>query len=66
MAWRISTPKGYLPGMSIADVHAPGLRERQRLEAERGGGGWLWPVPPRETLESGVYGSARGLTDEHF
>jgi len=58
---------GGLPaGMSIADVQPPELRERQRLEAERGGGGWLWPVPPRETLESGVYGSARGLTDEHF
>ena len=58
---------GPLPaGMSIADVQPPELRDRQCLEAERGGGGWMWPVPTRETLASGVYGSAVGLTDEHF
>jgi pimeloyl-ACP methyl ester carboxylesterase len=58
---------GALPGgVSIADVQPPQLRERQRADAERDGGGWLWPVPSRETLESGIYGSAAGLNDEHF
>jgi pimeloyl-ACP methyl ester carboxylesterase len=58
---------GVLPdGTSIADVQPPELRERQRAEVERHGGGWLWPVPTREALESGVYGSAAGLHDDHF
>jgi pimeloyl-ACP methyl ester carboxylesterase len=53
-------------GSSIADVQPPELRERQRLEAKRGGDGWRWPVPDRETLESGVFGSASGLELPHF
>jgi pimeloyl-ACP methyl ester carboxylesterase len=58
---------GQLPdGMSIAEVQPPDLRDRQRAEAERGGDGWLWPVPDRATLESGVYGSAAGLRDGDF
>jgi pimeloyl-ACP methyl ester carboxylesterase len=58
---------GPLPdGMAISDVQPPELRDRQRLDAEQGGDGWLWPVPDRATLESGIFGSAAGLRDEHF
>jgi pimeloyl-ACP methyl ester carboxylesterase len=58
---------GPLPGgTAIADVQTPEQRERQRQEAERGGDGWLWPVPDRETLASGVYGSASGLDTADF
>jgi len=58
---------GALPnGASIADAQPAELRERQRAEAERGGDGWRWPVPSRQILASGVYGSAAGLRDEHF
>ena len=48
-------------GAAIVDVQAPAQRESQRLEVERSGDGWLWPVPDRETLASGLYGSASGL-----
>jgi pimeloyl-ACP methyl ester carboxylesterase len=58
---------GPLPGgMAIADVQTPEQRERQRLEAERGGDGWLWPVPDQDTLVSGAYGSASGLEPAHL
>jgi pimeloyl-ACP methyl ester carboxylesterase len=58
---------GPLPdGKSIADVQPPELRERQARDAEERGEGWLWPVPDRATLESGVFGSADGLRNEHF
>jgi pimeloyl-ACP methyl ester carboxylesterase len=58
---------GPLPdGMAIADVQGTEQRDRQRLEAQRDGDGWLWPVPDRETLASGVYGSASGLETAHF
>jgi pimeloyl-ACP methyl ester carboxylesterase len=58
---------GPLPdGMSIVDVQPPELRDRQRADAEARGDGWLWPVPDRATLETGTFGSAAGLTDEHF
>ena len=58
---------GPLPdGMSIADVQSPEERERQRRDVEERGDGWRWPVPARETLASGVYGSAAGLRDEHY
>jgi pimeloyl-ACP methyl ester carboxylesterase len=58
---------GPLPdGMAIADVQSTEQRERQRLEAERGGDGWQWPAPDHETLVSGAYGSANGLETEHF
>jgi len=30
------------------------------------GDGWRWPVPDRDTLASGIYGSATDLRDEHF
>ena len=42
------------------------LRDRQHREVEERGEGWRWPLPDRETLASGVYGSASGLDDEHF
>jgi pimeloyl-ACP methyl ester carboxylesterase len=58
---------GPLPdGIAIADVQSTEQRARQRLEAERGGNGWLWPVPDRETLASGAYGSASGLEPAGF
>jgi pimeloyl-ACP methyl ester carboxylesterase len=58
---------GPLPGgMAIADVQTPEQRERQRREAEQGGDGWLWPVPDRDTLVSGAYGSASGLEPVDF
>jgi pimeloyl-ACP methyl ester carboxylesterase len=58
---------GPLPdGMAIADVQTLEQRERQRLETERGGDGWLWPVPDHDTLVSGAYGSASGLEPADF
>jgi pimeloyl-ACP methyl ester carboxylesterase len=58
---------GPLPdGAAIVDVQPPELRARQRREAESGGDGWRWPVPDRQTLESGVFGSTSGLEEEHF
>jgi pimeloyl-ACP methyl ester carboxylesterase len=53
-------------GMAIADAQTPEQRERQRLEVERKGDGWRWPVPDEETLASGVYGSAGGLEPAHL
>jgi pimeloyl-ACP methyl ester carboxylesterase len=53
---------GPLPdGMAIVDVQSTEQRERQRREANRDGDGWLWPVPDRDILVSGAYGSASGL-----
>jgi len=58
---------GPLPnGMAIADVQSTEQRERQLWEAEQGGDGWLWPVPDRDTLVSGAYGSASGLEPTDF
>jgi pimeloyl-ACP methyl ester carboxylesterase len=58
---------GPLPdGMAIADVQTDEQRETQRLEVEERGEGWRWPVPDRETLLSGMYGSASGLEPAHF
>lgn len=53
-------------GMSIADVQSPEQRELQRAAVERDGDGWLWPVPDRETLAQGVFGSTAGLEDRDF
>jgi pimeloyl-ACP methyl ester carboxylesterase len=53
-------------GMSIADVQSPEQRERQRALVERDGDGWRWPVPDRETLARGLFGSTAGLDDRHF
>jgi pimeloyl-ACP methyl ester carboxylesterase len=58
---------GPLPnGMAIADVQSSEQREAQRLEVEQRGDGWQWPVPDRETLAAGTYGSANGLEPAHF
>ena len=53
-------------GMSIADVQNPEQRELQRAAVEQGGDGWRWPVPDRDTLEGGLFGSTAGLEDRHF
>jgi pimeloyl-ACP methyl ester carboxylesterase len=51
-------------GMAIVDVQSPEQRERQRQAVDRDGDGWRWPVPDRETLRSGAFGSAAGLSDD--
>jgi len=48
-------------GAAITDLQTPEQRERQRLDVERDGDGWRWPVPDSDTLASGAYGSAGGL-----
>jgi pimeloyl-ACP methyl ester carboxylesterase len=53
-------------GMAIADVQPPAQRERQRAEVQAHGEGWRWPVPDRETLLTGTFGSASGLEEEHL
>jgi pimeloyl-ACP methyl ester carboxylesterase len=53
-------------GTAIADVQSAEQRERQRLEVERNGDGWRWPVPDEPTLRSGAYGSAAGLEQAHL
>src|SRR3954452_15585775 len=53
-------------GMSIADVQSPEQRELQLAAVERDGDGWRWPVPDRDTLERGLFGSTAGLEDRHF
>jgi pimeloyl-ACP methyl ester carboxylesterase len=53
-------------GMAIADVQAPEQRERQQLAVAARGDGWRWPVPDRESLLSGAFGSTSGLREEHL
>jgi pimeloyl-ACP methyl ester carboxylesterase len=53
-------------GAAISDVQSPEQRDRQRLEVEQRGDGWRWPVPDRDALVSGAYGSAAGLDEEHL
>jgi pimeloyl-ACP methyl ester carboxylesterase len=53
-------------GVAIADVQRPEQREAQRRAVAELGEGWQWPVPDRETLVSGIFGSASGLSDEHL
>ena len=53
-------------GLALADVQAPEQRDLQRAAVERGGDGWRWPVPDRETLAQGIFGSTAGLEDVHF
>jgi pimeloyl-ACP methyl ester carboxylesterase len=53
-------------GAAIVDALTPEGRERQQRDVDERGDGWRWPVPDRATLETGIYGSAAGLTDEHF
>jgi len=49
-------------GSAITDVQSPEQRERQRLDVEQKGDGWRWPAPDRDTLATGAYGSAAGLS----
>ncbi len=53
-------------GTAIADVQQPQQRERQLRAVEEHGDGWQWPVPDRETLIAGAFGSASGLREEHL
>jgi len=53
-------------GTAIIDVQTPEQSERQRLEVERAGDGWRWPVPPREAVAAGTYGSVAGLRESHL
>ena len=58
---------GPLPdGVAIAEVQTPAQREQQAQAVDERGDGWLWPVPDRETLTTGTYGSAAGLEEEHL
>jgi pimeloyl-ACP methyl ester carboxylesterase len=58
---------GPLPdGTAISDVQTSEQREDQRREVEQHGEGWQWPVPDRDTLVAGTYGSASGLEPSHF
>jgi pimeloyl-ACP methyl ester carboxylesterase len=52
--------------MSLADVQPESMRSRQRRDVRDRGEGWRWPVPDRETLESGMFGSVSGMTEEHL
>jgi pimeloyl-ACP methyl ester carboxylesterase len=53
-------------GTAIADVQSPEQREQQRRAVEKSGDGWRWPVPDRETLTAGTFGSTSGLGEEHL
>jgi pimeloyl-ACP methyl ester carboxylesterase len=53
-------------GMSIADVQTPEQRDLQRAAVDRDGDGWRWPLPDRDTLAQGLFGSTAGLEDRHF
>ena len=53
-------------GMAIADVQPPEQRDLQRAAVEHDGDAWRWPVPDRETLSRGLFGSTAGLEDRHF
>jgi pimeloyl-ACP methyl ester carboxylesterase len=58
---------GPLPdGAAIVDVQSSQQREQQRREVRINGDGWRWPVPDRETLERGTFGSTSGLDDLHL
>ena len=53
-------------GSAITDAQSPEQRERQRRTVDERGEGWKWPVPDRQTLTAGTFGSASGLDDEHL
>jgi pimeloyl-ACP methyl ester carboxylesterase len=53
-------------GMAIVDVQSPEQRERQQRAVAEHGDGWRWPVPDRETLRAGTFGSTSGLREEHL
>jgi len=51
---------------AVADAQAPEARRRQQQDVEQHGDGWRWPPVDRDTLLSGTFGSAAGLTDHHL
>jgi len=53
-------------GTAIVDVQSPQQRARQRTDVQEHGDGWRWPVPDRQTLVSGVFGSVSGLEEAHL
>jgi pimeloyl-ACP methyl ester carboxylesterase len=53
-------------GTAIVDIQTAQQREQQRVAVERHGDGWRWPLPDRETLARGTFGSVGGLSEEHF
>ena len=53
-------------GTAITDVQSPEQRELQRAATVADGDGWSWPAPDAQTLRSGVFGSAGGLSDEQL
>src|SRR4051812_20401382 len=53
-------------GMSISDVQTPEQRALQRSAVEQDGDGWRWPVPDRDTLARGLFGSRAGREARHF
>jgi pimeloyl-ACP methyl ester carboxylesterase len=53
-------------GMSLADVQPESMRDRQRRDVRKRGDGWRWPVPDRQTLQSGMFGSVSGMSDEQL
>ncbi len=53
-------------GTAIADVQSPEQRDLQRAATVAGGDGWSWPAPDAQTLRSGVFGSAGGLSEEQL
>jgi pimeloyl-ACP methyl ester carboxylesterase len=53
-------------GMAIIDAQGVEQREMQRAAVERDGDGWRWPVPDRDALARGLFGSTAGLEERHF
>lgn len=51
-------------GMAIVDAMPPEQRERQQRVVNESGDGWRWPVPDRETLLAGIFGSTGGLGEK--
>jgi pimeloyl-ACP methyl ester carboxylesterase len=53
-------------GMAIVDVQSHEQREQQQRAVDEMGEGWRWPVPDRETLLTGAFGSTGGLSEEQL
>ncbi len=53
-------------GVAIIDVMPPEQRELQQRVVDESGDGWRWPVPDRETLLTGAFGSTGGLSEQNL
>jgi pimeloyl-ACP methyl ester carboxylesterase len=53
-------------GTTIVDLLSPEQREQQRRAVQERGEGWKWPVPDRQTLIAGTFGSTSGLDEDHL